>query len=132
MAVAISFKNGKCLEAIDYYRQVFSLDSPKYILKYKDFEKYNYPPDIRDRVYNSYIEVYGNRIYLYDATNDKAMIEGNNVRIVIETSSDNLFDAYNKLRKDSRVISEPQKVNKKLFTSLIDKYGIIRQFVART
>ena len=55
---------------------------------------------------------------------------GNNVRVVIETSSDNLYRAYMNFRKDSTVTMEPQKVNKKLFTTLIDKYNISWQFIA--
>lgn len=130
MAVGIGFKKGLCLEAIEYYCRVFDLKEPQNIIIYSDFEKYNYPPNIKDRVYNSYLDIYGNRIYFFDVTNDDILVERNNVRIVIETSSDNLFRAYMNFRKDSNVTSEPQKINKKLFTTLIDKYGISWHFIA--
>lgn len=130
MAVALAFKNGLCLEAINYYCDIFNLEHPKSIIRYRDFEKYNHPPQIRDRIYNSHLDIYGNRIYLYDVTNDDTYVKGNNVRIVIETDSDNLYRAYINFKKDSNITSEPQRLNSKLFTSFIDKYDISWQFIA--
>ena len=130
MAVGITFKNGLCAEALNYYCEVFGIDKPETIVKYSDFEKYNYPANIKDRVYNSYLDIYDNRIYFHDTTNDDSLTYGNNVRVVIETTSDNLYRAYMNFRKDSNVTSEPQRINKRLFTTLIDKYNITWQFIA--
>lgn len=130
MAVALAFKNGLCDEAIKYYCDVFNLEQPKNIIRYRDFERFNHPPKIRDRIYNSNLDIYGNRIYLYDVTNDATYIKGNNVRIVIETNSDNLYMAYINFRKDSNITSEPQKIDNRLFTSFVDKYDISWQFIA--
>ena len=130
MAVGLAFTDGKCLEALHYYCNVFGLEEPKKVIRYSDFEKYNHPKEIKDRIYNSYLDIYDNRIYLYDVTNDKLINRGNNVRVVIETTSDNLYRAYMNFRKDSTVTMEPQKVNKKIFTTLIDKYDISWQFIA--
>ena len=130
MAVALAFKNGLCEEAIDYYCNVFNLEEPKNIIRYRDFERFNHPPKIRDRIYSSHIDIYGNRIYLYDVTNDASYIKGNNVRIVIETNSDNLYMVYINFKKDSNITSEPQKLDNKLFTSFVDKYDISWQFIA--
>lgn len=130
MAVALAFKNGLCMEAINYYCDIFDLEYPEKLIRYKDFEKFNYPPEIRDRIYNSYLDIYGNRVYLYDVTNDETYVKGNNLRIVIETDSDNLYRAYINFEKDSTVKSEPQRINTKLFTSFVDRYGISWQFIA--
>lgn len=130
MAVGLAFTDGKCIEAIHYYCEVFGIEEPDKLIRYSDFKKYNHPDEIKDRIYNSHIDVYDNRIYLYDVTNDMLIQNGNNVRIVIETSSDNLYRAYMNFRKDSTVTMEPQKINKKLFTTLIDKYDISWQFIA--
>ncbi|WP_297789375.1 hypothetical protein [uncultured Anaerococcus sp.] len=130
MAVGIAFTDGKCIEALHYYCNVFGIEEPKKIIRYSDFEKFNHPKEIKNRIYNSYIDIYGNRIYLYDVTNDRIIQNGNNVRIVIETSSDNLYRAYMNFRKDSTITMEPQKINKKLFTTLVDKYNISWQFIA--
>lgn len=130
MAVALAFKNGLCEEAIDYYCNVFNLEEPKNIIRYRDFERFNHPPKIRDRIYSSHIDIYGNRIYLYDVTNDATYVKGNNVRIVIETNSDNLYMVYINFKKDSNITSEPQKLDNKLFTSFVDKYDISWQFIA--
>ena len=113
MAVGISFKNGKCLEAIEYYCDMFDLDPPEKIIRYSDFEQYNFPEEIRDRIYNSKLEIYGN-----------------NGRVVIETNSENLYKAYSKLEKESKVLMQPQTINKKLFTTLIDKYKVFWQIIA--
>ncbi|WP_308652687.1 hypothetical protein [uncultured Anaerococcus sp.] len=130
MAVALTFKNGLCDEAINYYCDVFDLAYPENIIRYRDFAKFNHPPKIRDRIYNSYLDIYGNRIYLYDVTNDDTYVKGNNVKIVIETDSDKLYRAYINFKKDSNVTSEPQKLDNKLFTSFVDKYNISWQFIA--
>lgn len=130
MAVGLSFKNGKCLEAIEYYCDMFGLEVPKKIIKYSDFEQYNFPKDIRDRIYNSKLEIYGNNVYLFDTTDDKNWVSGNNGRVVIETNSENLYKAYAKLKKESKVLMQPQRINKKLFTTLIDKYKVCWQIIA--
>lgn len=130
MAVGISFKEGKCLEAIKYYCSVFGLDFPKKLIKYSDFDHYNFPKNVRDRIYNSKLEIYGNNVYLFDATDDKHYVSGNNARIIIETDEDKLFKAFRKLKKDSYILMEPQKINKKLFTTLIDKYNVFWQIIA--
>ncbi|MDU5504272.1 MAG: hypothetical protein E6073_03880 [Anaerococcus vaginalis] len=130
MAVGLSFKNGKCLEAIKYYCDMFGLEVPKKIIKYSDFEQYNFPKDIRDRIYNSKLEIYGNNVYLFDTTDDKNWVSGNNGRVVIETNSENLYKAYAKLKKESKVLMQPQRINKKLFTTLIDKYKVCWQIIA--
>ena len=130
MAVGIIFKNGECLNALDYYCTVFGLEKPDTIIKYSDFEKFNHPENIKNRVYITYLEIYGNKIYLQDTTIDENLNQGNNVKIVIETSSDNLYRAYMNFRKDSNVTTEPQRVNNKLLTTLVDKYDIIWQFIA--
>ena len=130
MAVALTFKNGLCDEAINYYCNVFDLAYPEDIIRYRDFAKFNHPPKIRDRIYNSHLYIYGNRIYLYDVTNDDTYVKGNNIKIVIETDSDKLYRAYINFKKDSNVTSEPQKLDNKLFTSFVDKYDISWQFIA--
>ncbi|WP_297282273.1 hypothetical protein [uncultured Anaerococcus sp.] len=130
MAVGIIFKNGECLNALDYYCTVFGLEKPDNIIKYSDFKKFNHPENIKNRVYITYLEIYGNTIYLQDTTIDENLHQGNNVKIVIDTSSDNLYRAYMNFRKDSNVTMEPQRVNNKLLTTLIDKYDIIWQFIA--
>lgn len=130
MSVGLSFKNGKCLEAIKYYCDMFGLEVPKKIIKYSDFEQYNFPKDIRDRIYNSKLEIYGNNVYLFDTTDDKNWVSGNNGRVVIETNSENLYKAYAKLKKESKVLMQPQRINKKLFTTLIDKYKVCWQIIA--
>ena len=130
MAVGLAFKDGQCIDALKYYCEVFDIKEPEKFIRYSDFDKFNYPENIRHRIYNSYIEVYGNRIFLYDVTNDDILNLGNNVRIVIETTSDNLYRAYMNFRKDSNITMEPQKVNKRLFTTLIDKFDITWQFIA--
>lgn len=130
MAVGITFKNGDCINAIAYYKDVFGLDKPCKVIKYSDFIQFNHPDDVKDRVYMSSIDIYGNKIYLSDTTIDENLIEGNNVKIVIETTSDNLYRAYMNFRKDSKVTFEPQKLNNKLVTTLIDKYDITWQFIA--
>lgn len=130
MAVGLSFKNGKCLEAIKYYCDMFGIEVPKKIIKYSDFEQYNFPKDIRDRIYNSKLEIYGNNVYLFDTTDDKNWVSGNNGRVVIETNSENLYKAYAKLKKESKVLMQPQRINKKLFTTLIDKYKVCWQIIA--
>ena len=118
------------LPLLYYYCNVFGLKEPEKVIRYSDFEEFNHPKEIKDRIYNSYLDIYDNRIYLYDVTNDKLINRGNNVRVVIETTSDNLYRAYMNFRKDSTVTMEPQKVNKKIFTTLIDKYDISWQFIA--
>lgn len=130
MAVALTFKNGLCDEAINYYCNVFDLAYPEDIIRYRDFAKFNHPPKIRDRINNSHLDIYGNRIYLYDVTNDDTYVKGNNIKIVIETDSDKLYRAYINFKKDSNVTSEPQKLDNKLFTSFVDKYDISWQFIA--
>lgn len=130
MAVGISFNEGKCLEAIEYYCKIFDIKFPKKLIKYSDFDYFNFPKDIRDRIYNSKLDIYGNNVYLFDVTNDKLWKSGNNCRVVIETNSDNLYKAFQKLKKNSIIIMEPQKINKKLFTTLIDKYNVHWQLMA--
>ena len=130
MAVGISFKDGECLEAIKYYCDIFELNFPKKIIRYSDFEKYNFPTKMQDRIYNSKLEIYGNNVYLFDTTDDRHWICGTNGRIVIETNSENLYKAYSKLEKDSKIIMQPQRINKKLFTTLIDRYGVSWEFIA--
>ncbi|WP_297690223.1 hypothetical protein [uncultured Anaerococcus sp.] len=118
MAVGIAFDKGLCVDALKYYCEVFDLDFPANLIRYSDFPKYNLPSDLKDRIYSSYLDIYDNRIYFYDVTNDASLKKGNNVKIVIETSSDNLFRAYMNFRKDSNITFEPQRINKKLFTTL--------------
>ncbi|MDU1317028.1 MULTISPECIES: hypothetical protein [Anaerococcus] len=130
MAVGISFKNGKCLEAINYYCDIFDIDPPKKLIRYSDFEQYNFPLEVRDRIYNSKLEIYGNNVYLFDTTDDKHWLSGNNGRVVIETNSENLYKAYSKLKKESKILMQPQRINKKLFTTLIDKYNVFWQIIA--
>lgn len=130
MAVGISFKEGKCLEAIKYYCETFDIAYPKKLIRYSDFEKYNFPKEVRDRIYNSKLEIYGNNVYLFDTTDDKHWVSGNNGRIVIETNSENLYKAFQKLKENSTILMEPQKINKKLFTTLIDKYNVHWQIIA--
>ena len=130
MAVGISFKDGECLGAINYYCEVFDLEKPSDIIKYRDFEKYKHPDNIKDRVYIAKLDIYDNIVYLSDTTIDEKHKSGNNVKVVIETSSDNLYRAYMNFRKDSNITLEPQKVDNKLFTTLIDKYDISWQFIA--
>ncbi|MSS78491.1 hypothetical protein HV819_05005 [Anaerococcus sp. AGMB00486] len=132
MAVGISFKEGKCLEAIEYYCDIFGIDFPKKIIRYSDFECYNFPKDVRNRIYNSKLEIYGNNVYLFDTTDDKHWVNGNNGRVVIETNSENLYKAFQKLKEESIILMEPQKINKKLFTTLIDKYNVHWQIIADT
>mgnify|MGYP000171140483 CR=1 FL=1 len=130
MAVGITFKNGECLDAVNYYCDVFDLEEPKMICKYSDFKKYKHPEKIKDRIYLTSLEIYGNRIYMQDTTIDENISKGNNVKIVIETSEDNLYKSYKNFRKDSHIIMEPQKVNNKLFTTFVDKYDIGWQLIA--
>ncbi|WP_276877176.1 hypothetical protein [Anaerococcus hydrogenalis] len=130
MAVGLSFKNGKCLEAIKYYCDIFDIEPPKKLIRYSDFEQYNFPLEVRDRIYNSKLEIYGNNVYLFDTTDDKHWVSGNNGRVVIETNSENLYKAYSNLQKESKVLMQPQKINKKLFTTLIDKYNVVWHIIA--
>lgn len=130
MAVGLSFKNGKCLEAIKYYCDIFELVPPHKLIRYSDFEMYNFPKEVRDRIYNSKLEIYGNNVYLFDTTDDKNWVSGNNGRVVIETNSENLYKAYSKLKQESKVLMQPQRINKLLFTTLIDKYMVFWQIIA--
>lgn len=130
MSVGITFKNGNCIEAVEYYSNIFGIEKPKEIIRYSDFKQYRQPDDIKDRVYITSIDVYGNTIFLSDTTLDESLVHGNNVKIVIETTSDNLYRAYMNFRKDSTITYEPQNLNNKLITTLIDKYDITWQFIA--
>lgn len=130
MSVGITFKNGDCIKAIDYYCQIFDLEKPKSIIRYSDFKKYSHPDDIKDRVYITSLDIYGNKIFLSDTTLDDILVKGNNVKVVVETSSDNLYRAYMNFRKDATITFEPQNLNNKLITTLIDKYDISWQFIA--
>lgn len=131
MSVGVAFTGGECEDAIDYYCNIFDLKAPEKPVRYGDFVQFDYPKEIAKRIYMTELNIYGNSIYLFDAPNDKIVDKGNNVRIVIETCPDNLYNAYMKFGKDSIVDMEPQKVNNQIITTFIDKFGIYWHFIAR-
>ncbi|MDO4594015.1 MAG: VOC family protein [Tissierellia bacterium] len=130
MSVCVVFKEGKCEDALKYYCDVFNLNVPK-ITRYSSFEDNHYPKDIRNRIYKSTLDILGSTIYLSDSINDDIVDVGNNFYIVIKMNKDKLFDCYRKFEKDSIIKAEPQKIDGKVCTRLIDKFGISWQFMTR-
>lgn len=131
MPVSVVFKDGKCEEALNYYCKVFNIDFPDNIIRYEEFNEYQYPLDIRHRIFLSKVNILGTNIYFSDAANDNIIDYGNNVSIVVNTDEENLYNYHYMLKEDSFVIFEPQKRKNLLFTKIIDKFNVSWIFVAK-
>lgn len=131
MPASVVFKDGKCEEALKYYCKVFNIDFPDNIIRYEQLDEYQYPLDIRHRIFLSMVNILGTNIYFSDAANDNIIDYGNNVSIVINTDEESLYNYHYMLKEDSFVIFEPQKRKDFLFTKIIDKFNVSWIFLTK-
>lgn len=129
--VVLNF-NGNCVEAIEFYKDIFQVKEGIKIIKYKDLpdsDSQYIEPSLAEKVMHSEMEIIGIKFLLFDSQEDYVL--GNNIGVSFSFSlEEEIKDVYNKLKEGGKIF---KKLNStpfaKLYCDVQDKFGIRWQLI---
>lgn len=124
---------GNCREALEFYQQVFSTESPE-IITYGDASPesgFPFKEEDRDLIMHSALEISGTTIMFSDLLPEEPFIAGNNISLVIMFNNlEEIEPLFSKLKEGGSVEMELQETFfSKLYGSVKDRFGIIWQLM---
>jgi PhnB protein len=124
--------NGKCQEAMDFYRSVFPCGEPK-VMNYGDYmpEGSKTPPELlRTWVMHGELEVCGTNMWFADEANDISV--GESIRLSVSVPTGKEAEAiFNALFVGGTVTLPPTETFYSVFHAAVtDKYGVNWNVVA--
>jgi len=133
MAIGIYINfNGNCLEAVQFYAQVFETEEPK-IMTYGNTPpnpEFVLPEEAKNLVMHALLNINGSNIMFSDVFPGSPFVEGNNITLVVSSKNiDEIKSLFNKLKEGGSVEMELQETFwSKCYGNLTDKFGIGWQF----
>lgn len=130
VTVYINF-NGNCREATAFYAKVFETENP-HLMTYGDLPPnpdYPLPEEAKQLVMNTSLNINGSTIMFSDVLPDMSFTKGNNISIVLNSSSmDEIKSIFTKLSENGKIDMELQETFwSKLYGTLTDQFGITWQ-----
>ena len=123
--------NGNCLDAVEFYRQVFGAEAHE-IMLYGDAPPdpgFPVPDEHKHLVMHTVLSIFGTIVMFSDLLPGQPLVQGNNISLVVMLRNpDEIRTIFNRLKDGGTVDMEPQETFfSKCFGSLTDKFGIIWQ-----
>lgn len=123
--------NGNCLDAVEFYRQVFGAEAHE-IMLYGDAPHdpgFPVPDEHKHLVMHTVLNISGTIVMFSDLLPGQPLVQGNNISLVVMLRNpDEIRTIFNRLKDGGTVDMEPQETFfSKCFGSLTDKFGIIWQ-----
>ena len=123
--------NGNCLEAVEFYRQVFGTEDPE-IMFYEDAPpdpEFPIPDEHKHLVMHTGLDISGTTVMFSDLLPGEPLVQGNNISIVVMLKNPNeIKTLFDRLKEGGTVDIELQETFfSKYYGSLTDKFGIIWQ-----
>ncbi len=128
VSVFINF-NGNCREAVEFYKNVFGCDEPKF-MTYGDMPPNQDFPALSDEqkklILYTELKISDSVIMLSDTTPFMHFVEGNNVNITVSSKDmDQLKTWFERMKDGAAVHMELQKTFwSDCYGMLVDKFGI--------
>ncbi len=112
---------GNCLEAIDFYKRVFSTKVEEII-----FSNNEGTNRLSKKVSHAVMRIHGQKVFLNDRFGKDSNSIGSSIHLIIMfESEDELMKCYRKMRGNSIIIDPLQPLSySSLFVQFIDKFGI--------
>lgn len=114
--------NGNCLEALEYYKNVFDGE----ILQIITYEEVNFKcsDEEKKKIFSAIMLLGKNTVYFNDKLDERI---GNNITMIIEFfNEEDLENISMKLSKEGNITIEMNETSwGSKYTEIIDKYGII-------
>lgn len=120
--------DGKCEEAVNFYRGVFKSE-PGHIMRFKDLKSSeNFPvnKENENRILYTDIKIGNNTVMMADIHPDSCLKIGDNINLIVGFESEvELDEAFKKLSEGGKVINElkPTFFSSK-YGEVEDKYGL--------
>ncbi len=123
--------NGNCLDAVEFYRQVFGAEAHE-IMLYGDAPPdpgFPVPDEHKHLVMHTVLSIFGTIVMFSDLLPGQPLVQGNNISLVVMLRNpDEIRTIFNRLKDGGTVDMEPQETFfSKCFGSLTDRFGIIWQ-----
>ncbi len=123
--------NGNCLDAVEFYRQVFGAEAHE-IMLYGDAPPdpgFPVPDEHKHLVMHTVLDISGTIVMFSDLLPGQPLVQGNNISLVVMLRDpDEIRTIFNRLKDGGTVDMEPQETFfSKCFGSLTDKFGVIWQ-----
>ncbi|MEH6945185.1 VOC family protein [Bacillus sp. JJ722] len=124
--------NGNCREAVEYYAQVFGLETPQ-IMTFGEAPSnpdYPLPDEAKNLVMHTRLNIDGSTVMFSDTFPGTPFVEGNNITLaLVNKNTDQIQSIFNQLKEGGTVSMDLQETFwSKLYGSLTDKFGIHWQF----
>ncbi len=125
--------NGNCLEAVEYYAEVFDTGKP-HIMFFRDMppeEDFPITEETKDLVLHTSLDIEGSIVMFSDLPPEIAVTTGNNISLVIISNDmDRIRSIFSRLISEGTVDMELQETFwTKLYGSVADKFGIVWQLM---
>jgi PhnB protein len=123
--------DGNCLEAVEFYRQVFGSEAHD-MMTFGDAPldpESPIPEEYKHLVMHTALDIFGTIVMFSDLMPGEPLVKGNNISLVIMLKNiDDIKPLYDKLKEGGTVDMEPQEsFFSKCYGSLTDKFGVIWQ-----
>ena len=125
--------NGNCLEAVEYYAEVFGTEKPE-IMFFKDVpegEDFPLTEETKDLVLHTSLDIAGSTVMFSDVPPGMPLVTGNNISLMmLSTDAAKIRSIYNRLKEDGGTVEmELQETFwSKLYGYVTDKFGVGWQF----
>jgi len=117
--------NGNCLDAVEFYRQVFGAEAHE-IMLYGDAPPdpgFPVPDEHKHLVMHTVLNIFGTIVMFSDLLPGQPLVQGNNISLVVMLRNpDEIRTIFNRLKDGGTVDMEPQETFfSKCFGSLTDR-----------
>jgi len=123
--------DGNCLEAVNFYSEVFSAEKQK-ILTFGEAPgnpQFPLPEEAKKRVIHTFLNICGNKVMFSDTFPGSPFVIGNNISLTVMSKDiDEVKSVFEKLKESGNVKMElSETFFSKCFGSVTDKFGILWQ-----
>lgn len=124
--------NGNCLEAVEFYAEVFETENP-HIMTFGEITpnpEYPLPEEAKNLIMHTRLAIDGSNVMFSDTFPGSPFTIGNNISLAYHSfEADKLQLVYDKLKEGGTVVMELQETFwAKLYGQVTDKFGVIWQF----
>ncbi|WP_373233358.1 VOC family protein [Cohnella sp.] len=124
--------NGNCREAVEYYAEVFGIETPQ-IMTFGDTPpdpNFSLPAEAKNLVMHARLNISGSNVMFSDVFPGMPFVAGNNISLALVSKDiDEVKALFHKLKEGGKVGMELQETFwSKCYGSATDKFGIEWQF----
>ncbi|MFT8320130.1 MAG: VOC family protein [Bacillus sp. (in: firmicutes)] len=123
---------GNCREAVEFYAQVFEVETTNFMTfgEAPDHEGYPLPNEAKNLIMHTRLNIDGNIIMFSDVFPGMPFVAGNNITLAyVNNNIDKMISFFDKLKENGTVDMDLQETSwSKLYGQVTDKFGIHWQF----